>query len=131
MRKSINVGIVNQSGFYYTCPLVVGKSFEGDIAIIADGKFLEALMDVLTDEQKVALGLSDASAAESMQVYKEEDIDWSNFYHSNSSLAGCDDDDESPHIPHITMRTLLFQAPRDFVDAGMAMGEKGIQFVKN
>ena len=26
------VGIVNQSGFYYKRPLVVGKSFEGDIA---------------------------------------------------------------------------------------------------
>lgn len=64
-----------------------------DIAIIADGKFLEALMDVLTDEQKVALGLSDASAAESMQVYKEEDIDWSNVYRSNSSLAGNYDDE--------------------------------------
>lgn len=64
-----------------------------DIAIIADGKFLEAIMDVLTDEQKVALGLSDASAAESMQVYKEEDIDWSNVYRSNSSLAGNYDDE--------------------------------------
>ena len=26
------VDIVNQSGFYYKRPLVVGKSFEGDIA---------------------------------------------------------------------------------------------------
>ena len=26
------VGIVNRSGFYYKRPLVVGKSFEGDIA---------------------------------------------------------------------------------------------------
>ena len=31
-RVKLYVGIVNQSGFYYKRPLVVGKSFEGDIA---------------------------------------------------------------------------------------------------
>ena len=31
-RVKLYVGIVNQSGFYYKRPLVVVKSFEGDIA---------------------------------------------------------------------------------------------------
>ena len=61
-----------------------------DILALSNSKKAQDLLDSLTDEEKEALGLSKPK----MGTMSDDEIDWSNVLRSNSSLAGCDDDDE-------------------------------------
>lgn len=61
-----------------------------DILALSNSKKAQDLLDSLTDEEKETLGLSKPK----MGTMSDDEIEWSNVLRSNSSLAGCDDDDD-------------------------------------